>query len=58
MILYPKLVATEHFIPNFEHKNTWNWIPQYTVYPQTLADPAEYTMQSKAKILKKFLAKP
>ena len=22
MILYPKLVATEHFIPNFEHKNT------------------------------------
>ena len=22
MILYPKLVATEHFILNFEHKNT------------------------------------
>ena len=22
MILYPKLVTTEHFIPNFEHKNT------------------------------------
>ena len=31
---------------------------QYTVYTQTLADPAEYTKQSKAKILKKFVAKP
>ena len=35
-----------------------NMSSQYTVYPQTLAYPAEYTKQSKAKILKKFVAKP